>query len=114
MKTLKFICLSAVLLLGANAMAQKSAIEEKAQRTTDLMLSELQLTEEQTEKVSMLNHKIEYKLEAVRNNTNYSDAKKREHINGNKESYARVLESILTKEQLDKWAAIQGASATEK
>lgn len=76
---------------------------EKAEAQTQRLKESLSLTDEQVVKVRDLNLTVLTKIEAIQKNESLTDEKKREFIKGNKEDHKRVMESILTADQLKKY-----------
>ncbi|PWL28099.1 MAG: hypothetical protein DCO96_08970 [Fluviicola sp. XM-24bin1] len=63
------------------------------------------LTPEQEEQLHALNMKVAMKIDAIKKDESMSDEKKKEFIKGNREDKRRMLEQILTEEQLAQWDA---------
>jgi len=80
----------------------KSTPEERAKKETQLMKTTLNLSDTQVERVSILNLKVEEKIQAILD-SNMSDSKKKEFIEGNMNDKLNVLSTILSKEQLAKY-----------
>ena len=78
---------------------------EVARKQTDKMKEVIELTEEQEEKVYLLNLKVANKIDAIKKDENMTSEKKREFIKGNKEDQRRSLEHILSTEQMETWEA---------
>jgi hypothetical protein len=79
--------------------------EQRAATITQKMNEVVGLSEEQFEKVGALNLGVEQKIEAIRNDANMSDEKKKEFIKGNRKNQMDALSNILTPEQVEKWKA---------
>jgi len=73
---------------------------EIAAKKTQKMKELLNLTPEQEEQVRTLNLKVIMKIDAIKNDDSMTPEKKKEFIKGNREDHKRVMESILTPEQL--------------
>ncbi len=82
------------------------SLEERAQKKANMLGEELGLDEEQQEKMNALTLKVAQKIEAIKNNPDFDDAKKREFINGNKADFRRALSSFVSEEQLAKFDAM--------
>jgi len=76
---------------------------EIANRQTEKMKEVLDLTPEQEEQVRALNLKVALKIDAIKKDDSMSEEKKREFIKGNKEDKRRMLETILTEDQMKLW-----------
>lgn len=94
--------------------ARKKTPGERAEAKTERMRTDLNLTEDQVERVRILNLKVENKIQAIRDDASMSKEKKREFIKGNKEDHKRVMESILTPEQLETYEALQAERKAKK
>jgi hypothetical protein len=96
---------------------RKKTLEEKMRAKTDMMSEKLELSEEQDEKLYVLNVKVAQKIKAIKEDPDMTDAKKKEFIKGNKEDYMRVLGTILTEDQMKKfetWKAEKKAKHKEE
>ncbi len=90
----------------AERKAKRDAItpEEVAEKQTAKMLEVIDnLTSEQEEQLHALNLKVAMKIDAIKKDETMTDEKKKEFIKGNKEDKRRMLETILTEEQLAQW-----------
>ena len=54
------------------------------------------------------------KIEAIENNSQMDDAKKREFIRGNREDHKRVMATILTPEQFTAYEEMMKAKASDR
>lgn len=103
MKMLNVLLVGAALVLGmTTATAQektKKTPEQRAQMHTNKMAKELSLTDEQKEKVLVLNTGIAQKNDAIRNDANMTPELKKESLKGNREARDSHLKTILTDEQ---------------
>lgn len=78
--------------------------EEVAEKQTAKMKEVIDnLTAEQEERLYALNMKVAMKIDAIKKNDSMTDEKKKEFIKGNKKDKRRMLETILTTEQLKQW-----------
>lgn len=75
--------------------------EEIADKKTKKMKELLNLTPEQEEQVYALNLKVIMKIDAIKKDDSKSAEKKKEFIKGNKDDHKRVMDTILTAEQLE-------------
>lgn len=76
--------------------------EERAKNETEKMRTTLNLTETQVERVSILNLKVEEKIQAIMD-SDMTKEKKKEFIAGNMNDKLGVLSTILSKEQLNEY-----------
>jgi len=131
MKNLKTIILGVALISSTALMAQNDATKVRvsedfkaqsslstkdskqvnspeliAKKQTNKMVKLLGLSAEQKTKVGELNLKVQNKL-AVVNNSRMNEKQKKQQIEGNQKDRMRVLSTILTTEQYDKYAATQ-------
>lgn len=86
-----------------NASRKDLTPGEIADRQTEKMKEVLDLTPEQEEQVRALNLKVALKIDAIKKDDSMSAEKKKEFIKGNKEDKRRMLETILTEDQLKLW-----------
>ena len=66
---------------------KKKSLEERAEEKTQKLVEMLSLTEEQTERVRILNLKVLQKIAAVKKNESLTDEQKKEFIKGNKNDH---------------------------
>jgi hypothetical protein len=122
MKLFKIALLSLVVGVGSNATAQKGKTplqpkaenqvsidspaekvqltpEQKADRLTNKMEKQLELTATQKMKVSELNQGIAQKNEAIRNDKTITPQQKKDRINANKEQSHAMLKEMLDERQ---------------
>ena len=83
---------------------KKSTAEDRATKETEVMKNTLGLSDSQVSRVSVLNLKVEEKIQTILD-SNMSDSKKKEFIEGNMNDKLNVLSTILSKEQLAKYKA---------
>ncbi len=120
MKNIKTLLIAGLLISTSSVFAQQKSIatkkekktvsivqqkdtpEERAKLQTKKMTKELNLTDEQVEKVAALNLKVEQKIQAIIDGE-MSEERKKEFIEGNKNEKMKVLSTILTKEQMKKY-----------
>ncbi|MCH2225091.1 MAG: hypothetical protein MK066_10015 [Crocinitomicaceae bacterium] len=102
MKVLKSLLVGAIVLTTLTAQGQSIAErspEAIAEAQTEQMVTDLNLTPEQAEKVGFLNLKVENKIKAVYLNSNLTNEQKKEFVEGNKKDRMGALKAILTAEQ---------------
>jgi hypothetical protein len=92
--------------LTAHHEAMKAERKEKtpgeiANKKTERLKELLDLTAEQEEQVRTLNLKVALKVQAIKEDDSMSAEKKKAFIKGNMEDHKRVMDSILTAEQLE-------------
>ena len=87
----------------AKKEASKKTPEERAEAQTQRMATALDLTEEQIEKVRILNLKVINKIQVIKEDESMTPEKKKEFIKGNKQDHKSVMKSILTDEQFVKY-----------
>lgn len=122
MKNIKTLLVGAILLSATSMQAQKQIIvkptvqkverkvfkldtpEARAKYQTQQMTTMLDLTEAQVARVSILNLKVENKIEVIRN-SRMMEEKKKEFIQGNLNDRMSALKSLLTKDQFNEYSA---------
>jgi len=77
--------------------------QDKADKMTEHMTEELELTDAQVERVKVLNLKVAEKIKAIKEDDSMSKEKKKEFIEGNMEDHKNVMKSILTADQFVKY-----------
>lgn len=77
--------------------------EDKAALRTEKLAEELDLTDEQKEKVEALTLKVIQKVEVIRADSTMTPEKKKEFIQGNMKDFKNSMKSILTEEQFNKF-----------
>lgn len=95
-----------MLLVSAglnSAFAQEATAQERAQKQTESMTTNLELTEDQIPKVYEINLGVNLKNEAIRNNAEMSEELKKEAIKGNNDGRKAMLKNVLTEEQFAKY-----------
>lgn len=76
--------------------------EEKAYHLTEKMTEQLNLTADQSEKISAINVGIAQKNAGIRNATNITNEQKVEILKSNSEARMNMYKNILTDEQYKK------------
>ena len=122
MKNIKTLLVGALLLSASSMYAQKQVkttptvqkvdikamkldtSEARAIRETEKMTTMLDLTEAQVNRVSVLNLKVEEKIEVIKL-SRMVEEKKKVMIEGNLTDRINVLRSILTQDQFDEYTA---------
>jgi len=122
MKNIKTLLVGALLLSASSMHAQKVVTEAptvqktekrvfkletpeaRAKHQTEQMTTMLDLTEAQVARVSILNLKVEEKIEAVRN-SRMIEEKKKEFIQGNLNDRMSTLKQLLTEDQYNEYSA---------
>ena len=84
--------------------ATSNTPEERANIETNRMVKMLGLSKNQKNRVSILNLKVEEKIEVIRM-SKMVEEKKDEFIQGNLKDRMNVLSTILTEEQMNKYKA---------
>lgn len=79
--------------------------EEIAADKTEKMKKFLGLSEKQEADVLALNLKVAQKIQAIRDNEEFTKEKKKEFVEGNMNDFKTVLKTILTEEQFKKFEA---------
>jgi len=87
------------LSLNAQTSSADAAIAQLSQASINNLVTELALSPEQVSQIEALNEKVIQKIEAIRDNTQMDDSKKREFIRGNQGDHKLVMSTILTPEQ---------------
>ncbi len=124
MKKIKTLLIAVLVITSTSVFAQQKTIakkksvgiaqtvskqvntpEERAKKETEIMKKELNLSDEQTERVSILNLKVEQKIQAIVDGDLPED-KKKEFIAGNMNEKLKVLSTILDEKQLAKYKAL--------
>ena len=77
--------------------------QKKADKMTKHMTEELELTDDQVERVKVLNLKVAEKIKAIKEDETMSKEKKKEFIKGNMKDHKNVMKSILTADQFVKF-----------
>ena len=77
--------------------------KKQAEKRTKLLTDELELTENQVERVKVLSLKVTEKIKAIIEDDSMSREKKKEFIEGNKTDYKNAMKSILTADQFVKY-----------
>ena len=80
--------------------------KKQAEKRTKLLTDELELTENQVERVKVLSLKVTEKIKAIIEDDSMSREKKKEFIEGNKTDYKNAMKSILTADQFVKYEAM--------
>lgn len=109
----------AFFALSLNAQTQQAPgdnaiIAQYAQSNIDLMTTELSLTSDQVTQIQNLNSKVVQKIQAIQNDTQMDDAKKRAFIRGNREDHKRVMSTILTATQFAAYQEMMRAKASDR
>ena len=94
----------AFFAIGLNAQTEptsNNAVAQYSQENTNQLATDLGLNADQVAQIQNLNEKVIGKIQAIQNNAEMTDAKKREFIRGNKEDHKRVMSTILTPQQFD-------------
>ena len=119
MKNIKTLLIAGLLITSTGVFAQQKTMtksqtstlekvstpEERAKKETEMMKNTLNLSDNQVNRVSILNLKVEEKIQAILDG-NMTSTKKKEFIEGNRNEKMKVLSSILSKEQLEKYKTI--------
>lgn len=104
MRSMKLILGMLLVTAGINAaVAQETTAQERAQKQTESMTTNLELTEDQIPKVYEINLGVNLKNEAIRNNAEMSEESKKEAITGNNDGRKAMLKNVLTEEQYTKF-----------
>lgn len=106
-----------IILLAVAAFTFTASTQAQIQRKSDTsrimqmkqnrhdMMSQLDLTKDQKEKVKSLNEDNKSKVEAIRNDNSLTQDQKREKMKELRKSHQEGMNSILTKDQQDKMKA---------
>lgn len=118
MKALNVLLVGIILFVWTtNVSAQeteKKTAQERAEIHTTRMTKNLELTDQQKEKVSILNLGVAMKNEAIRNDQNMTKEQKQESLKGNMEGRKSMLKSILTEDQFKKLEEHEAAMQARK
>jgi chemotaxis signal transduction protein len=106
----------AFFALGLNAQTSgtNAVIAQYSQSSINNLASELSLSVDQVTQIENLNEMVIAKIEAIENNSQMDDAKKREFIRGNREDHKRVMATILTPEQFTAYEEMMKAKASDR
>jgi hypothetical protein len=104
-----FFALSASAQTGTNPVTA-----QYSQESINQLATELSLSPEQVSQIQDLNEMVIVKIEAIQNNTQMDDAKKKEFIQGNREDHKRVMATILTPEQFTAYENLLKAKASSR
>lgn len=109
----------AFFALNLNAQTQAASgdnaiIAQYSQDHLDLLTTELSLTSDQVTQIAALNEKVIQKIEAIQNNAQLDESKKREFIRGNREDHKRVMETILNADQYADYLDLMKAKASDR
>lgn len=108
----------AFFALSLNAQTQQAqnntVIAQYSQSNIDLLATELSLTSDQIAQIEVLNARVTEKIQAIQNNTQMDDAKKREFIRGNGEDHKNVMSTILTTDQFSTYLDLMKAKASKR
>jgi periplasmic protein CpxP/Spy len=105
MKVLQFLFL--FICMGAMAQAQPPADTSRGRGPRVDMYKDLNLTQDQQEKVKAIQEKQRTESEAVRNNSSLSREQQREQMMEIRKKYSEQIDVILTPEQREKLKAKQ-------
>jgi hypothetical protein len=98
MRSMKLILGMLLVTAGLNtAVAQETTAQERAQKQTESMTTNLELTEDQIPKVYEINLGVNLKNEAIRNNAEMSEESKKEAIKGNNDGRKAMLKNRKSK-----------------
>ena len=104
MRSMKLILGMLLVTAGLNtAVSPETTAQERAQKQTESMTTNLELTEDQIPKVYEINLGVNLKNEAIRNNAEMSEESKKEAIKGNNDGRKAMLKNVLTEEQFAKY-----------
>jgi Spy/CpxP family protein refolding chaperone len=116
---MKYVIIAAALLISGASMAQEVtktrkvdtkvrkvlSPEERANRLTQEMVTELGLSGEQAQQISDINLGIAMKNEGVQNNADFSDELNTEILKSNEQARVSMYKGVLTAEQFAKFEA---------
>lgn len=109
MKKLMFM----LFWLGATSFYAQSTVETRATDQTNLMKTELNLTDDQYSKVYTINLGIIQKNEDIKNST-YSDEVKKDIIKSNNDTRKAMLKDVLTVSQYETMTKIVKKAVKKK
>ena len=96
------------------ASGENSIIAQYSQARIDMIAAELSLTSDQVAQIEALNAKVIEKIQAIQNNTQWDDAKKREFIRGNRDDHKYVMSTILTTQQFEAYLELMKGRASDR
>ena len=102
------------LSLNAQTSGTNAAIAQYSQSSINNLAAELSLSVDQVAQIEALNEMVIAKIEAIQNNSQFDDAKKREFIRGNREDHKRAMSTILTSEQFTAYEDLMKAKASDR
>lgn len=102
------------LSLNAQTSGTDAILAQYSQSSVNNLATELSLTTDQVTQITALNEMVVAKIEAIQNNSQFDDAKKREFIRGNREDHKRVMSTILTPEQFTAYEEMMRAKASDR
>lgn len=117
---MKTAILAMALLIGGIAFGQEKVgktPEERAYHLTTKLAKKLELSAEQTTKISDINLGIAMKNQGIRDDKNFTQEQKKEIIQSNYEAAKSLYQSVLTPDQYAKflaWEKERIAKKTEK
>lgn len=120
MNFLRPILIGAFAFFALNLNAQTQApgdnaiIAQYSQDNLDVLTTELSLTSDQVTQIQALNEKVVQKIQAIQNNTEMDESKKREFIRGNRDDHKRVMSTILSPEQFTAYSELMKAKASDR
>lgn len=91
---------------------QKSPAE-KAKAQTAKMAQDLSLTEDQKERIQIINEGIIQKNQAIKSNDSFTDEQKKEYLKQNRKAKMSMYAQVLTPEQMEQLKAKKKASPTK-
>lgn len=99
---------------GMSSMASDQDVQAKAQARLQHMSSELNLTDDQKEKLKPILQSEFQQFKSIHDDTSLSSDQKHAKMQQTSDSYKSQIQGILTPEQQQKWAAMKHASAENK
>ncbi|MDG1331359.1 MAG: hypothetical protein P8P74_03470 [Crocinitomicaceae bacterium] len=102
------------LSLNAQTSGTDAILAQYSQSSLNNLTTELSLTTDQVTQITALNEKVVDKIEAIQNNSQFDDAKKREFIRGNRDDHKHVMSTILTPAQFTAYEELMRAKASDR
>lgn len=107
MKTFRLSLATLAFALCANVATAQETPQQKADKQTQKLTQELQLTSSQQAQVAEINLAIAQKNDAVKNDQNMSQETKQQSYTGNNDARIQMIKSVLTAEQSAKFDKMQ-------
>lgn len=109
MVRMKYILVSFIFVLIANLSfsSAQNDLSAKATARTNYLTKELQLTNDQNEKVSTIVFGVMMKNDGIKNASNMSQEEKEKAYRSNKQAEIDMLKNVLTPDQMNKFIKLE-------